>query len=75
MFGPPGALEDAARAGDAFTLARTAGVVPRALDAVLRAVAGARGRGAAVRATLSFTYLELYQEKITDLLSGESVSL
>ena len=49
-----------------------AGVVPRALADCLKAVEGAR-RGACVNATLSFTYLELYREQLTDLTGERSL--
>ena len=41
----------------------------------MKAVEGAKERGACVNATLSFTYLELYREQLTDLMTGEKVSL
>ncbi|EGB08664.1 hypothetical protein AURANDRAFT_53621 [Aureococcus anophagefferens] len=74
MFGPPGAL-DAAAASPANRLGADAGVVPRVLADVLGAIAAAKSRGAAVDARLSFSYLELYQERLTDLLGGGDVKL
>ena len=74
MFGPPNTLSDATHA-PSEALSMHAGVVPRALADCLKAVDGAVKRGASVKATLSFVYLELYREQLTDLLSGEKVSL
>ena len=74
MFGPPDTLSDACHAPGS-ELSRNAGVVPRALADCLKAVEGAKERGACVNATLSFTYLELYREQLTDLMTGEKVSL
>jgi len=74
MFGPPGAL-DAAAASPGSRLGADAGVVPRVLADVLGAIAAAKSRGAAVDARLSFSYLELYQERLTDLVGGGDVKL
>jgi hypothetical protein len=69
MFGPPGAL-DAAAAAPSASPAADAGCVPRALADALVAVAA---RTDAVDATLTLSYLELYRERITDLLTGGAV--
>ncbi|KAJ8599072.1 hypothetical protein CTAYLR_007602 [Chrysophaeum taylorii] len=70
MVGPPGALQETAASAGFRKLSASAGVVPRAIRDVLDTVAAGR-----VDASLTVSYLELYQEKLTDLFTGNPVSL
>ena len=74
MFGPPGVLKESA-SSCAFELSTSAGVVPRVVADVLRTVERAKLRRSKVEATVTFSYLELYKERITCLLTGATVAM
>merc|ERR1712166_451140 len=62
MFGPPGVFERS------NTVSPDCGVALRACDELLNAAAGSAGTN--VQMTISMQYVEIYNDTITDLLSG-----
>ena len=68
VFGPPGALD--APAGD-----EAHGLAVRCGGALLRAVEALRATRAATAAALTATYVQIYEEAVTDLLTGGAVQL
>ena len=75
LFGPDGALESALRAADGgWELGGGAGVAPRALRELLSAAAEME-LASGVRTSVSMQYVQLYQDRITDLLTGDPVAL
>ncbi|KAH8097159.1 hypothetical protein JL720_38 [Aureococcus anophagefferens] len=71
MFGPPGALATRRRRNRLGARRASCAACSRRA----RRDRGGQVRGAAVDARLSFSYLELYQERLTDLLGGGDVKL
>lgn len=69
MFGPPGVLDEAATSADRFAeLSCAAGIAPRAVRDVLSTAASSTS----VETRLTLSYLELYQDRLTDLFTGEA---
>jgi kinesin family protein 5 len=88
IFGPDGTLDKvsgassaatslsstATAAGDRFHLPSEAGMVLRALQEILDAIAN-EDLGEGVKASISAQYVQIYQEQLTDLLTGDDVKL
>jgi len=73
VFGPPGTLDGPSTTddGNPSSLVPSAGLALRACKELLEGCDSMPG----TRASLSVQYVEIYQEQITDLVSGSSVAL
>lgn len=69
VFGPPGTLD--CPFGDPSSLPSSAGLALRACRELIAGCDSMEG----TRASLSATYVEIYQEKVTDLIGGGPVTL
>ena len=73
ILGPEGVIEHATRQARKGVMAAECGIVPRACNEVLQACRSGSIRGVTV--TASVQYVQIYQETVTDLVSGRPVQI